>query len=201
MSEIVSFIGLGKLGLPLATNFAKNNIQIQAIDINPYVVDCLNNGKAPFYEPGLQENVDLAKDNISYTLSYDNIEKTNTTVVLVNTPSNKKDGSFSNLYVEKTLETTCNKIKNKKDYHLFIISSTVMPRSIDDSFIPLIDSITGWTLNVDYGICYVPDFVALGTVIKDFENPEMLIMGESSKKAGDLALGYYSKIHKNNPPV
>jgi len=201
VNKKISFIGLGKLGLPLATNFAKNNIDVQAIDINPYVVDCLNNNKAPFFEPHLQKNIEQAKDNISYSLSYDDIEKTDTTVILVNTPSNKKDGSFSNLYIEKTLETTCNKIKNKKEYHLFIISSTVMPRSIDDSFIPLIDSITGWELNVNYGICYVPDFVALGTVIRDFENPEMLIVGESSKKAGDLALTYYTRIHKNKPPI
>jgi UDPglucose 6-dehydrogenase len=76
-----------------------------------------------------------------------------------------------------------------------------MPRSIQDSFVPLIESITNWKLNKEYGLCYIPDFVALGTIIKDFENPEFVVLGQSDQKAGDKALEIYSKVFVNNPPV
>jgi len=168
----VSFIGLGKLGLPLATCMAKNGINIIALDVNNKVVQSLNNVKAPFYETDLQKNIELAKENAVYSLDYDLAKDTNTTIILVNTPSNKKDGSFSNLYIEQALTEVCKRLKDKATYHLFVISSTVMPRSIQDSFVPLIESITNWKLNKEYGLCYIPDFVALGTIIKDFENPE-----------------------------
>jgi UDPglucose 6-dehydrogenase len=198
----VSFIGLGKLGLPLATCLAKNNINVIGIDINEKVVNSLNSGKAPFYEANLQKNIDLAKQNIEYTTDYKDVINTDTTIILVNTPSNKKDGSFSNLYIEQSLSEACKHLKQaKKDYHLFIISSTVMPNSINDSFIPLIESLTGWQLNKEFGVCYIPDFVALGTTIKDFENPEFVVLGQSSEKAGDMALSLYSKIFLNCPEI
>ena len=49
----VGFIGLGKLGLPLAANFAKNGIDVIAIDKNQKTVDELNKGNCPFFEPFL----------------------------------------------------------------------------------------------------------------------------------------------------
>jgi UDPglucose 6-dehydrogenase len=197
----VSFIGLGKLGLPLATCMAKNGISIVALDVNSKVIESLNNVKAPFYETDLQKNIELAKENAVYSLNYDLAKDTNTTIILVNTPSNKKDGSFSNLYIEQALTEVCKRIKNKSTYHLFVISSTVMPGSIQDSFIPLIETNTNWKLNKEYGLCYIPDFVALGTIIKDFENPEFVVLGQSDQKAGDKALELYSKVFVNNPPV
>ena len=197
----VSFIGLGKLGLPLATCIAKNNIKIIGLDINKKVVEDLNNVKAPFYETDLQKNIELAKSNAIYSLDYEYVKDTNTTIILVNTPSNKKDGSFSNLYIEQALTEVCKRIKNKSEYHLFVISSTVMPGSIQDNFIPLIENNTNWKLNKQYGLCYIPDFVALGTIIKDFENPELVVLGQSDDKAGDKALEIYSKVFVNNPPI
>lgn len=197
----VSFVGLGKLGLPLATCMAKNGINIIGLDINKNVIESLLNTKAPFYEPQLQNNIDKAKGNINYSLNYDLVKDTDSTIILVNTPSIKKDGSFSNLYIEQALNDICERIKNKNTYHLFIISSTVMPSSITDSFIPLIESKTNWKLNKEYGVCYIPDFVALGTIIKDFENPEFVVLGQSDDKAGDKALEIYSKVFVNNPPI
>jgi len=202
MNEKVSFIGLGKLGLPLATCFGKNKVNILAIDKNEKVISDLKNQKAPFYEPDLQNNIDLSSKYMTYTTSYDKIAETDITIILVNTPSKKKDGSFSNLYIEQSLESSCEILKKtNKKYHLFIISSTVMPGSIVDGFIPLIENITNWKINEQFGVCHIPDFVALGKVIKDFENPEMVVLGESDKKAGDIAEKLYSKILKNNSPI
>jgi UDPglucose 6-dehydrogenase len=200
MSKI-SFIGLGKLGLPLATCMAKNGRNIIGLDVNNKVVESLNKVKAPFYETDLQKNIELAKENAVYSLDYDLVTDTDATIILVNTPSNKKDGSFSNLYIEQALTEVCKRIKDKSSYHLFVISSTVMPGSIQDSFIPLIESITDWKINNQYGLCYIPDFVALGTIIKDFENPEFVVLGQSDEKAGSKALEIYSKVFVNNPPV
>jgi UDPglucose 6-dehydrogenase len=202
MNGKISFIGLGKLGLPLATCFAKNKIDVLAIDKSEKVISDLKAQKSPFYETDLQANIDQSTDHIEYSTSYNNIDQTDTTVILVNTPSKKKDGSFSNLYIEQSLESTCQVLKKtKKEYHLFIISSTVMPGSTVDSFIPLIENITDWKVNEQFGVCHIPDFVKLGSVIKDFENPEMVILGESDEKAGKLAEKLYGKIITNKSPI
>jgi UDPglucose 6-dehydrogenase len=56
-------------------------------------------------------------------------------------------------------------------------------------------------INKNFGFVYIPDLVALGSVIKDFENPDLLILGESEKKYGDIAKDIYGKIIKNNSPI
>lgn len=198
----ISFIGLGKLGLPLATNFAKNGHYVIAIDKNQQLIDKLKNGISPWIENGLKENLELSKLNIEFTGNYSKISETDVTIILVNTPSNKKDGSFSNLYVEQSIQESVLELKkNNKSNHLFILSSTVMPTSIDNSFITLIENLSGWELNKDYGFCYVPDFVALGQVIHDFENPDFLLIGQSNDKYGDITEEIYKSIIKNDTKI
>ena len=201
MINNISFIGLGKLGIPLVTCLAKNNSNVLAIDNKELLIKKLKEGKPTHFEPQLEKNISDAKRNITYQTNYAGIEETDITYILVNTPSNTKDGSFSNENIEKCLIDLCEHLKNKKDYHLFVISSTVMPGSINNCFIPIIEKILNWELNKNYGICYIPDFVALGQVIDDFQNPQMVIIGESSIKAGDIALSNYKTILKNKPPI
>jgi len=195
----ISFIGLGKLGLPLSTNFAKNGNKVIAIDKNKSLINKLQNNVCPWYEEGLENNILKSSSNIEYTTNYDKVHETDVTIILVNTPSNKKDGSFSNLYVEQSIEEVSNQLKkhNKKN-HLFILSSTVMPTSIKNSFIPLIENITNWKLNDDFGFCYVPDFVAIGKVINDFENPDFLLVGQSNEHYGKMTEELYKTIILND---
>ena len=72
----VSFIGLGKLGLPLCTCLGKNGIDVLAIDINQTVINKLKKGISPFYETSLQRNIDKSRDNVEYTTSYEKVSET-----------------------------------------------------------------------------------------------------------------------------
>ena len=195
----ISFIGLGKLGLPLATNFAKNNHEVISIDKNDDLIVKLNNNIIPWFEKDLGNNIEKSLPNITFTSDYQKIGETEATIILVNTPSNKKDGSFSNMYVEQALSESCQILKslNKKG-HLFILSSTVMPTSINNNFIPLIENLTGWSLNEDFGFCYVPDFVAIGQIISDFENPDFLLIGQSNDNYGTITENLYKSIIRNS---
>ena len=67
MKTKISFVGLGKLGLPLATNLAKKRFLVEAIDLNQKTIKTLQRGNAPWVETDLQSNIDLAEDNITYT--------------------------------------------------------------------------------------------------------------------------------------
>jgi UDPglucose 6-dehydrogenase len=198
----ISFLGLGKLGLPLATNFAKNFHEVVAIDKNKMLIEKLSNGEVPWIEKDLDINLKNSHSNIKFTSTYEKVAETDVSIILVNTPSNKKDGSFSNLYVEEVIREVSFELKEKnKKNHLFILSSTVMPTSINDNFIPLIESLNNWKINVDFGFCYVPDFVAIGQVINDFENPDFLLIGQSNTFYGDIVAKLYSSIIKNDSNI
>ncbi len=197
----ISLIGLGKLGLPLLVTFANNNQKIIGIDIDQEKINLLKNKKIPFYEPNLNDYLNSGYNNIDLNTTFDNVvNETDVFIILVNTPSTK-DGDFSNEYIYDAITELNKKIKetNKKEF-LIILSSTVMPGT-HNNLIKKIEDETNKKLNKDFGYVYIPDLVALGNVIKDFENPDLLIMGESDKKRGDIASTIYSKIIKNNSPI
>jgi UDPglucose 6-dehydrogenase len=199
--EKILLVGLGKLGLPLLSTFGKNGQKIIGIDIDKEKINLLKTGKVPFFEPKLESYINLGFDNVTYDENFEeSLSNVDVSIILVNTPSNS-NGEFSNQYIFDAIEELSKNLQklNKKDF-LFIISSTVMPGTHLE-IIEKIESISGKKLNEDFGVVYIPDLVALGNVITDFENPDLVILGESSKKYGDIAEEIYSKIYKNNPPI
>tara|TARA_R100001377_G_C3183883_1_gene107750 strand:- start:35 stop:1357 length:1323 start_codon:yes stop_codon:yes gene_type:complete len=200
INNTISFIGLGKLGLPLATIFAKNDVDVIGIDKNKNLINILNNGDVPFYEMGLRENLSESNKNITYTTEYDGVvDVSDISIILVNTQIDK---SYSSEYVISAITDLCNELKDSvKSYHLFILSSTVLPGEIENKFIPLIEEITDRKLNDGFGFCYVPDIVKLGSVIKDFENPDVIIIGKSDDYSGKITKELYQCIPKNKPPI
>ena len=200
IKDKISFVGLGKLGLPLSTTFAKNGVNVVGIDTQQTLVDKLNNGELPFFEEGLEENLKLSRDNIEYKSSYDGIvTDTDITIILVNTQIGK---TYSSVNVKYVIEDICNELKDSdKPYHLFILSSTVMPGDTQDIFIPMIEKLTNRKLNEGFGFSYVPDIVKLGSVIKDFENPDVVMIGSSDDYSGEITRELYENIPTNNPPI
>lgn len=202
MKYDISFIGLGKLGLPLATNFAKSKKKVLAIDLNTKLINNLKEEITPWIEPDLEDNIKNSTGYITYTDSYEEVSKSNTTIILVNTPSKAKDGSFSNEYIINSLTSVCNQIVyDGKKSHNFILSSTVMPGSIYGEFIPLIESITGWTLGKQFNFAYVPDFVAIGSVIKNFHYPDFVLVGANTREFSDDVFLIYARQLKSAPPT
>jgi UDPglucose 6-dehydrogenase len=200
-TDKISLVGLGKLGLPLLSTFAKNGQKIIGVDVDTTKIEQLKNNELPFYETNLKEYLIEGKHNIEYVTNFKEItNETDVVIILVNTPSNDI-GEFSNKYIYDAVENICENLnKTNNDDFLFIISSTVMPGS-HSKIINLIESNTGRKLNDNFGIVYIPDLVALGSVIKDFENPDVIILGESNSRYGEIAKNIYSKILKNNPPI
>lgn len=203
MKKNVSIVGLGKLGLCLAACYAKRGFNTIGVDIEQQSVEMINKGISPIIEPLLDQIIaEHGGKTLKATTNHcEAIENSDVTFILTATPS-MPDGSFSNCQVEAALTALAQALReSNKKYHLFVISSTVVPGSTDDSFIPLIESNSGKKLNVDFGVCFDPDFVALGQVVKDFLNPDLIIIGESSKKAGDILEKLHLEMCENNPPV
>lgn len=195
----IGLFGLGKLGLPLALILSQY-YKVYGIDVDKEKVTNLKKGISPFFEPKMDEYLKNNINNIEfqYVDEYD-INNFDIAIILVNTPSNSQ-GEFSNKYIFDVVENVSEQLKksNKKDF-LFVLSSTVMPES-HVKIIDEIERISDKELNKDFGFVYIPDLVALGNVIQDFENPDLLILGESELKYGTIAHEIYSKFIKNNSP-
>lgn len=195
----ISVIGLGKLGLCMSACFASKGYKVIGVDIDEVKVDRVNKGECPINETGLSELIKKYKKNIHATYDYKfAIKNSNGTFIVVATPSNE-DGSFSNAQVEAACIEIAETIKDKKSFHVVAITSTVTPGTLDSLVKPLFENITKKKCGKDFGLAYNPEFIALGSVIKDFQNPDFLLIGESDKKTGEILSEIYKKTCDNNP--
>lgn len=197
----VSVVGLGKLGLSYAAALASRNFKVIGIDINQQVLQQVSLGKATIFEPGLEELLVKYKNNLEVSDKHSlAIEKSDTTFILVATPSDSWQ-RFSNQQIELAIKSLAESLaESKKPYHLFVISSTTMPGSTQYRIIPLIERFSKRTLNAGFGVAFVPDFVSLGNVIHDYLNPDLVLIGQSDHKSGEIAENILKKLIVNNAP-
>jgi UDPglucose 6-dehydrogenase len=197
----VSVIGLGKLGAPMAACIGARGFRVTGVDLNPQKVDCLKRGVAPVKEPGLTELIAEAGGNLEATTNTaEAVHQSSATFVVVATPS-EEGGGFSLQYVLPTCEAIGRAIGTKNEYHLVVLTSTVMPGSTGGPVKDALERSSGKKCGQDFGLCYSPEFIALGTVIRDFYQPDFLLIGESDPRAGDELAALYQRICKNAPPM
>lgn len=197
-----SVIGLGKLGTCLAVCLASKGYETIGLDIDKSRVDALNRGKAPVTEPGLQEMLTAARHKLHATLDFSEIINNSDITFLVTPTPSEADGHFSDRYLKNALEPLSSALKkSNKGYHLFVITATVSPGTTDKTLIPLIEDYSARKLNEGFGVCYNPEFIALGSVINDFLNPDLVLIGESDQAAGDCLVRLYETVCENKPYV
>ena len=196
MFRNISVIGLGKLGYPMAQFLSSSGAKIHCYDKDKELVDELKmNHGTHLHETGLKnladnENDLIFHDNISTCISESEI-----IYITVPTPS-KLDGSFSNEIIIKILDEISDLIKEEKKTKILNINSTVQPGSIELEIIPFLEN-KGLINNEDFHILYNPYFVALGSVVRNLEEPDYLLIGSSSDYASKQITKFYNVLYKN----
>jgi UDPglucose 6-dehydrogenase len=191
----VGFIGLGKLGLPCALAIDSKGHKVFGCDINQSVRNILETKKLPYREEGAEEL--LENHNINWCTSYEVIENSDIIFVPIQTPHNEKYEGVTRIPEERVdfdytfLKEGMNKIAKEieqvgKD-KIVVIISTVLPGTIRREIKPL--------LNDKVKLCYNPFFIAMGTTIRDFTNPEFVLFGVDDDLAYETVKKFYSTIH------
>jgi UDPglucose 6-dehydrogenase len=161
----------------------------------------VNLGQSLVHEPGVQDLLTTSEHKIKAIVDVQEaILETDVTLVIVPTPSGA-DGTFSNQFVLSACDSIGCGLAAKKSYHQVILVSTVMPGSTGGEIQSRLEQASGKACGMDFGLCYVPSFVALGSVVRNFLRPDYLLIGESDKRAGDLLEDLYRHVCENDPPV
>ena len=193
--------GLGKLGSPLAAVLASKGHEVTGIDLDPAMVAAIREGRPPVAEPGLQALIDSARPRLKATSSWEEaVSGTEASFIIVPTPS-EEDGGFSNAYVLDAVARIGAALRSSGRYHVVNITSTVMPGSCDGPIRAALEQASGLTVGKGVGLCYNPEFIALGTVIRDMLRPDMILLGQSDARAGDVIESIYRTTTENSPPV
>jgi UDPglucose 6-dehydrogenase len=200
--QSISVVGMGKLGFPLALCLAFRNFRTMGVDIDAEHLDRLGSNAVDFDEPSLADIWRNCKDRLTLTDRHaDAIAETGSTFILVNTASDQS-GGFANDALVSALRSLAEALRtSRKDYHLFVIGSTVMPGTHADVVLPTLEEYSKRKAGEGFGVCYCPEFVMLGDVAKGFLYPERVVIGEGDRGAGDKAQEIYRMLCPNQPPT
>jgi UDPglucose 6-dehydrogenase len=193
----IGFIGLGKLGLPVALAVESKGHKVCGYDISQDVKSIIDAKKIPYKEIWAQEHLD--KSNIEFTSISDVVEKSEIIFVPIQTPHDplyegvtkipQKRVDFNYEYLISGMKSLSEEIERQKKTKIVIIISTVLPGTIRRDIIPLLGKYTK--------LCYNPFFIAMGTTMQDFMFPEFVLFGVDDLEAAETAEKFYKTIHKS----
>jgi UDPglucose 6-dehydrogenase len=202
-AEPLSVIGLGKLGLGVAACLARAGFDVLGVDLDPGLVERINDKASAFDEPGIASAIAATPGGTfrAATELSEAVAHTETTFMLLPTPS-CPDGSFDSSTLSDVLTNLCSAIRaQNKQRFLIIIGSTVSPGTIAGTVVPIVERIMEQPIGETVSVCYNPEFVALGSVVADFERPDLILIGESDATAGAEVERILRRVVRGNPPV
>lgn len=184
----------------MAAAIASRGIEVIGVDINQRTVESINAGHAPVQETDLEKVIHKNKHRLHATLSHkEAIHNSDISFIIVPTPSDER-GAFSLQYAKWAFRKIGQALADRENYHLVVLTSTVLPGSTRYGLLPILEKESGKKCGLGFGLCYSPEFIALGSVIKDFLNPDFTLVGEFDERSGTVLEECYGKIMLNSPP-
>jgi UDPglucose 6-dehydrogenase len=77
----------------------------------------------------------------------------------------------------------------------------VLPGSTRFGLLPILEKHSGKQCGKDFGLCYSPEFIALGTVIRDYLNPDFYLVGEFDERSGASLESVNARVALNQAPT
>ncbi|KXB07192.1 UDP-glucose 6-dehydrogenase [candidate division MSBL1 archaeon SCGC-AAA382C18] len=184
----ICIVGTGYVGLSASVGFASKGNSVTCVDIDKEKVEKINQGEPPIYEKGMEKLLNEALDQELLKATTDletAVEKATIIFITVGTPM-KEDGSIDLSKVKQAAEDVGKALKEKDDYTVVTVKSTVVPRTTRDEIIPILEKKSGKDAGKDFGVCMNPEFLREGKALSDFLDPDRIVIGELDEKSGKL---------------
>jgi GDP-mannose 6-dehydrogenase len=181
----ISIFGLGYVGAVSLACLARDGHQVIGVDIDPYKLELIRRGQSPIVEEGIQELMAsvVAAGNVTVTDDVSEaLQKSDISFICVGTPS-APNGSQDQTALLKITRQLGECLKAKESRHLLIFRSTVIPGTVEDVLVPLIEELSEKRRDVDFDVGFQPEFLREGTSIKDYDKPPFTIVGTASETA------------------
>ena len=186
----ICIIGSGYVGLVSGACFSDLGNTVTCVDINKVIVEKLNKGIIPIYEPGLQELVErnLKKKRLLFSTDISSsIKKSDIIFICVGTPTKNNKADLKYVYnVVKSIKSNLNKYK-------IIVTKSTVPVTTGDKIENLLNSKKNKN---KFDVVSNPEFLREGEAIRDFQYPDRVVIGTNSKKANKAMKNLYLPLIK-----
>jgi len=192
----ISVFGLGYVGCVTAACLASEGHTLIGVDVNPQKVELVVAGQSPVEEPGLDLLIKEVVKSGRFKATLDSqaaVRNSDVSLICVGTPSNS-NGSPNLQYIENVCSEIGNALATMQDYHVVVIRSTVLPGSVEEKLIPLLEHHSGRRAGTDFGVCANPEFLREGCAINDYVHPSFVLIGELDQRSGDTAQAMYKSL-------
>lgn len=195
----VCVVGMGYVGIPVATKFAEAGFDVVGIDVDRERIEKINSGEYPLKgeEPGMKELVEkvVKAGKLKASLNYDECKDADYVLVSVQTPMKGDVPDYS--FLKGALEKIG---KNLKEGCLVSIESTLAPKTMDCIVKPILERESGMKAGEEFYLVHCPERVRPGHLLHQLENLSRVI-GAINEKSGEKAKSFYKEIVKGDLDV
>lgn len=180
----ISIFGLGYVGCVGMGCLAAKGHNVIGVDVSDEKVSLINSGKPTIVEKDIDGLISEAKGagKIRATKDYmDAVICTDISFLCVGTPS-AQNGHLNLDYIMQTANEIGVALKEKDDFHIIVIRSTVFPGT-NAKVTAIIEKLSGKKANVDFAVVSNPEFLREGTAVHDYMNPPLTVLGAHCEKA------------------
>jgi GDP-mannose 6-dehydrogenase len=192
----VSVFGVGYVGCVTAACLAREGHDVVGVDVDAFKVRAINEGRSPFFEPGLSQLVGemVAAGKLRATVDHaEAILGTDVALICVGTPT-RSDGSTRLDYLLQVFSSIAEQLRRKDEYFVVALRSTVLPAAFEEQLIPLLERNSGKSVGRDIGFVYNPEFLREGVALKDFHDAPWTIIGSWDSRAGEVVASLYQSL-------
>ena len=191
MSEYtIAVVGLGKIGLPLAAQFARSGQRVIGCDINPEVVALVNAGRSHVKEePGLDERVRDAVASGYLTATTDTtvaVSESNVVVVIVPVLVDETSHEVDFRSIDAATEAVA---RGLQPGTLVIYETTLPVGTTRTRFAPALERVSGLRAGHDFWLAFSPERVYSGRIFRDLQKYPKVVGGltrECAERANDF---------------
>ena len=195
----ICVLGLGYIGLPTASTFATHGLKVVGVDVNPHVIETLRKGEIHIHELGLRSMVESALSSGNLSVSFQ-AEEADAFLIAVPTPFHpdqygEYEGRTYRLADMRAVTSATEAIvPHLRRGNLVILESTSPPRTTVDLVQPILER-SGLKAGVDFYLCYSPERVLPGQILRELvENAR--VVGGITPESAEAGCALYSTFVK-----
>jgi len=197
----IAIIGLGFVGLSLTSVLASKGFNVVGIDVDKEKCRKISKGVSSFFEPNLEKTLRKGlKNKLQIQSDISVVQDCDLIFVTVGTPQDKT-GAIDLSIIKKAMNSLGKSIRKSKKQQTILVKSTVVPGTMKDIILPILENNSKKKAGKDFGLISNPEFLQESTAIRDTEFPHAVVLGGYKTKFMKNVERFFTKLHPKTPII